>query len=425
MSAYATFFFEKEQRAPSNDNTQHSSQNVNKDNRSNHNSMEPIQASLDMKEYSDEKMNNGWYQNPANDLFISILSASVNPIHLIQSFTRRSSTASTKIRQRISNISNSITGFHKPHVSCNATTTKMNNTTDTTTVSTHSGDDDIWGEYSDQIHDNDETATDTTSTSTATHTVPLDISSTDPSIDSAFVSNTRPHHNGRPYESNSSTYNHVDDSSNPQEDAIEFNLSIAFNGRKYTATRALQSFVKLRKDLLVEYSKNRSHKKRHGGGQYHNGPRSSSSSTTTSSFVKEQQHSLETTPGLTKVHHPEEEEEEEEELIIPELPIGSSNKSQGLEHGAMHMMGMVGNGFRGLQEAVFSYAPPMESWIRTVAALVPTSQALANFLWEPIDQMDSKVNSMNLHRVHTLNSIHEGCDDGHESGSSSGEDDQW
>jgi hypothetical protein len=131
---------------------------------------------------------------------------------------------------------------------------------------------------------------------------------------------------------------------------------------------------------------------------------------------------LETTPGLTKIHHPE---EEEEELIIPELPIGSSNKSQGVEHGAMHMMGMVGNGFRGLQEAVFAYALPMESWIRTVAALVPTSQALANFLWEPIDQMDQKVNSMNLHRVHTLNSIHEGCDDCHESGSSSGEDDQW
>ena len=402
MSAYATFFFEKEQHAPSK-NTQQSSFAASQsaqENNTQHKSIQP-NASIDTKQHLDEKTNsNGWYQNPTNDLFISILSASINPIHLIQSFTRRSSTASTKIRQRISHISNSITGFHKSHVS--SKTTRTTTTTNATTISTQRGDDDIWGEYSDHIHDD-----------TAAHTVQLDTASTEtetnPSTCSGVVSETIPHYSS--YESDSSSHNI--DSSNPQEDAIEFNLSIAFNGRKYTATRALQSFVKLRKDLLVEYSKTRSNKKRHIGGQFHHGR-------SRPTFSKE--HSLDTTPGLTEVYHQEEEEEAEEELIIPELPIGSSNKGQGLEHGAMNMMGMVGNGFRGLQEAVFAYAPPMESWIRTVAALVPTSQALANFLWEPIDQMDEKLNSMNLQRVQTLNSIHEGCDDGLESSS---EDDQW
>lgn len=413
MSAYATFFFEKEQHysSPAPNHSKLSSptsfQSI-KDSTIN-SSIQSNTSTDTTKQHLDEKINNGWYHNPANDLFISILSASVNPMHLIQSFTRRSSTASTKIRQRISHISNTITGFNKPNLS--STTTASSNSHDNataTTISTHpchddDDNDDIWGEYSDNIHDD------------IAHTVHLDAISTqiDKSICSGSVLDTKPHHG--PYSSDDSTHDNTT-SSNPQEDAIEFNLSIAFNGRKYTATRALQSFVKLRKDLLVEYSKTRSNKKRYSGGHSHVGqPRST--------FANE--HLLDTKPELTEIQN-EEEQEEEDELVIPELPIGSSsNKGQGLEHGAMNMMGMVGNGFRGLQEAVFAYASPMERWIRTVAALAPTSQALANFLWEPIDQMDEKVNSMNLQRVQTLNSIHEGCDDGHDSGSTSGEEDQW
>lgn len=410
MSAYATFFFEKEQHSsipvPLHSKLSSSTSFQNMKDGTINSSIQSNTSRDTTKQHLDEKVNNGWYHNPANDLFISILSASINPIHLIQSFTRRSSTASTKIRQRISHISNTITNFNKPNLSSTITTSNNSHENATTkTLSTHARDDndDIWGEYSDNIHDD------------IAHTVHLDTIPTeiDKSICSGSVLDTKPHHG--PYGSSYDTTTHDNTAStNPQEDAIEFNLSITFNGRKYRATRALQSFVKLRKDLLLEYSKTRSNKKRYSGGQYHVGPRSN--------FGNE--HLLDTKPGLTEIQ--KEEEEEEEELVIPELPIGSSsNKGQGLEHGAMNMMGMVGNGFRGLQEAVFAYASPMERWIRTVAALAPTSQALANFLWEPIDQMDEKVNSMNLQRVQTLNSIHEGCDDGHESGSTSSEEDQW
>merc|ERR1712038_393754 len=44
------------------------------------------------------------------------------------------------------------------------------------------------------------------------------------------------------------------------------------------------------------------------------------------------------------------------------------------------------SGFSGLQAAVLSYCPQMESWVRSVVALAPSSVSLANFLWEPIQQ---------------------------------------
>ena len=39
---------------------------------------------------------------------------------------------------------------------------------------------------------------------------------------------------------------------NPHDEAIEFELSISFNGRKYTATRTMQCIVQLRNDLIRE-----------------------------------------------------------------------------------------------------------------------------------------------------------------------------
>ena len=54
-------------------------------------------------------------------------------------------------------------------------------------------------------------------------------------------------------------------SKNSEDDALQFNICVVFNGRKYTAKRALPSFVKLRNDLLKEVSNCQNRSKQFGG----------------------------------------------------------------------------------------------------------------------------------------------------------------
>merc|ERR1712154_398571 len=98
-------------------------------------------------------------------------------------------------------------------------------------------------------------------------------------------------------------------SSSSQNEAIQFELSIRFNGRTYTATRPLQSFLTLRRDLLDELS-----------------------------------------------------QAQQSSTVIPDL-----------WHHGMSLVGRIGCGFRGLQASVSSLRPHVESWIQTVAQAVPSS----------------------------------------------------
>jgi len=198
---------------------------------------------------------------------------------------------------------------------------------------------------------------------------------------------------------NSSSHNNDNPENNNhvENDAIQFTLAISFNGRKYNATRTLPSFIKLRNDLMMELSNkcNNNHKRGVHKNKTYQCSKSSSSQSSPSSNVNRQHQGADVIRSNNdlsdninvKEHH----------IIIPELPIGNSTsnndkcefgKSQKGTAGTYSSSTMMGiaarSGFSGLQAAVLSYCPQMESWLRSVAALAPSSASLANFLWEPI-----------------------------------------
>lgn len=112
----------------------------------------------------------------------------------------------------------------------------------------------------------------------------------------------------------------------PHDEAITFELSISFHGRKYTATRTMQCIIQLRDDLIREMN----NKKRW--------------------------------------------------LKIPEIP-----PLNGDENESSFASGFVGRGFTMLHAMVTSYVPVMERWLASVMAVVPQdSECLMNFLWEPL-----------------------------------------
>lgn len=272
--------------------------------------------------------NSSWYSS-SNDLLISIKSASIDHIRLIQSFT---AFRPSGIRDRVSSISNSFGNFG--------------------ITSTDS--DEQWGEYGDDtVDEEDENEYCIASASPDQHEVE-ESSNHALTYDQQACSPTNTMHSHAFHSKNSSS------ETNSHDDAIQFTLSISFNGRKYIATRALPLFVKLRTDLMQEIARSKKNKVR-----FHDP----------------------TTPSQHNQDVFYESREHEEEVVIPELPTDGN-------------IGMTGCGFRGLQEAVKNYCPPMESWIRNVAALVPSSPTLANFLWEPLhksNNFDSISNFGNAH----------------------------
>jgi hypothetical protein len=145
---------------------------------------------------------------------------------------------------------------------------------------------------------------------------------------------------------------------NPHEDAIEFELSISFNGRKYTAMRSMQCIVQLRYDLIREMN-----------------------------FQKQWLH--------TRRQHSQDAEDEDGDTIqIPEIPPMTDEEGSG---------GFVGRGFTMLHAVLSSYCPAMERWLRSVTTIVPEdSESLTNFLWEPL----SKEGAINFnHSYSSLKSL--------------------
>lgn len=149
------------------------------------------------------------------------------------------------------------------------------------------------------------------------------------------------------------------DVGNPHDEAIQFELSISFNGRTYTATRTLQCIIQLRNDLIREMRYRQQWLK-----------------------MRRQQESLhdtKTTPLREIVN--EDDSYSMEDIDIPEIPpisTGDESSSGG---------GFVGRGFTMLHTVLASYRPVMERWLRNVIAVVPQdSECLTNFLWEPVSK---------------------------------------
>jgi hypothetical protein len=130
----------------------------------------------------------------------------------------------------------------------------------------------------------------------------------------------------------------------PHEDAIQFELTIKFNGRTYCATRTLPRIMELRNDLIREINTRRQRLQ--------------------SKRMRWQFRSAN--------------EEEDVDVTIPELPECDNER--------VAVGGVAGRGFAMLQALLRPYCPAMERWFRNVTDLIPpnSSPSLTNFLWEPV-----------------------------------------
>lgn len=128
----------------------------------------------------------------------------------------------------------------------------------------------------------------------------------------------------------------------PQEGAMQFDLSITFNGRKYTAVRSLPRILQLRQDLVEE--------------------------------VKERRHSVEQHYKCKEL----------DSLTIPELPRMYEGCDSDMSPGGA--TGFVARSFSMLQSLLCSYVPVLEVWLHNVTSLVQPvdSPILRQFLWEPL-----------------------------------------
>lgn len=140
------------------------------------------------------------------------------------------------------------------------------------------------------------------------------------------------------------------------EDAIQFELSISFNGRSYCATRSLPCIMELRNDLIRELSSRR---------KILQSRRLRWSSKTQDIDDK----------NLVAL----EDEDDNCDVCIPEIPECDTNN-------IAVTGGVAGRGFAMLQALLGPYCPEIERWLQNVMSLVPptTSPSLSNFLWEPV-----------------------------------------
>jgi hypothetical protein len=152
-------------------------------------------------------------------------------------------------------------------------------------------------------------------------------------------------------------------------DAVEFILSIDFNGRKYTAARTFPSFIKLREDIVRE-------------------------NFITHSAITSKNHSEEVyMVDDESLSSDDQDMDEVNRFFIPELPIGQGNLLEDMESGAVANVGLACRGFTRLQAIMTSYCPVMEQWLQSVTNMVPDSPSLHDFLWEPMSP-DSQVMSI-------------------------------
>ncbi|KAL3762128.1 hypothetical protein ACHAWU_001579 [Discostella pseudostelligera] len=154
--------------------------------------------------------------------------------------------------------------------------------------------------------------------------------------------------------------------------AIEFELSITFQGRKYNATRGFPTFVKLREDLLHELKNNDRRSRRFMGGTKSpvDGMDVDSTKKKVDAFQNKDCNKLSIT----------------ESLSVPELPRVSP---ESLGHGGYALCGVARSGFALLQATAQHYCPEMERWMRHVIEAFPCSQSLSSFLWEPLSSSNA------------------------------------
>ncbi len=155
-------------------------------------------------------------------------------------------------------------------------------------------------------------------------------------------------------------------SKSQQNEAIEFELSITFKGRRYTAKRTMQCIMQLRDDLIREMNRRSQWltEKQDLSASFHSRLRFNESSYFDATHTEDKNQSY--------------------AVQIPEIPPFTS------DHHHSGDTGFVGKGFTMLHAMVKSYVPLMESWLKTVMEVVPQdSECFMNFLWEPSSETSS------------------------------------
>jgi hypothetical protein len=188
---------------------------------------------------------------------------------------------------------------------------------------------------------------------------------------------------------------------NPHDDAIEFELAISFNGRKYTATRTLQCIMQLRDDLIREMNTRRQWLQIH-------------QKTCEASSLSDPRACDQHIYACTSSDDPI-------QIEIPEIPSISGSATNGNS-------GFMGRGFTMLHAMAKSYVPIMERWLRSVMAIVPKdSECLTNFLWEPLsnESFPLEIPSKSCTSLATLGSIKELDYNTGDEDDDSDEDDTW
>ena len=145
-------------------------------------------------------------------------------------------------------------------------------------------------------------------------------------------------------------------STTPQEDSMQFELSIMWNGRKYTAIRSFSTILTLRQELVRELGLDQS---------------CSSLSNKDMALFHHQQ------------HHPSS-SLAPKSLAIPEVPRISDDDDASFGGVAGVNNGVVGRGFLFLQGMLRAYSPKLEGWLRHVTSMIAPhdSPSLSSFLCE-------------------------------------------
>lgn len=196
----------------------------------------------------------------------------------------------------------------------------------------------------------------------------------------------------------STDFKHEESAGDADARAIQFELSITFQGRNYTATRAFSRFVKLRNDLLRENGEGDGKECMQGGGKQnkfyggggkqsydrHNRNRQRTSGNEDAIFKMYDMDSSNPQTTETKI---KKDCEAASTVSIPELPTVSPENYGG--HNAngnpsYAWSGVACRGFAYLQATAKLYGPEMEKWLRHVIVAVPCSPSLSHFLWEPL-----------------------------------------
>lgn len=196
------------------------------------------------------------------------------------------------------------------------------------------------------------------------------------------------------------------------EDAIRFELSISYAGRKYSATRTLNRLVRLRQDLMREIEDRRPGivvpKRSESANHCQRQNLTDDDTDVTASISFDSDQSPRNTPCASNRNTPP------PVVVIPELPVAGDDGSATRLHkdhrglpkpsttidggtGAAAGSSLVSGSFTRLHMALVQYCPAVENWFhRILTDILPdpeSSPSLIAFLWEPLGAGEDDVKS--------------------------------